>query len=907
MISLILYGRNDNHGYNLHKRAAISLNAMAEVLADPDDEILFVDYNTPDDLPTFLEAIADTLTPKARAMLRVLRVRPAVHARFQGKTHLVALESIARNIALRRSNPANRWVLSTNTDMIFVPHEPGASLSDLVRALPDGFYQLPRFELPESLWESYDRRDGAGLIARTREDARRFHLNEIVYGSDSVLYDGPGDFQLCLRDDLFAMHGFHEGMLRGWHVDANLCVRMIALRGEIRSLADRLFGYHCDHTRQVTPSHGHDRIENDVLVFLDPKQPPAIAAQAKDWGLPDVRIEEIRLGRGDVFARYLEGLKSAITASQDEVYESAYRPESYGGLTYRAAHVLPFVLDLITAYPPGAKLAYIGARGDMGASIAAACGAVAGAPKVLAPAEFTWLSGVGGLTSTPLDAVLAQADLFIFEFGAGEPGAVADAMARERLAAARRALIATAAQERARHAKGLPRRRVLAINAIHNEFESLAASLLAYTLTPFSSRVRHGYVLIEQTSAAVPADARVVWKDVQRRLERTRTMPPWETQELASQARSLAVAGQKPFPPEVLANAPALIALLRHEHVEIACGVPRSQARAIADRLELAHPGEGVRRRLYRRYGAPQRDPHLLALSRIADVRDWEKPSFAHFVDQYFGGAGGYAGPERNLWTWERASALDVLAEAELLKPDARFLVAACAPEPAAAALRDYSDHVEAARVLGGAGAFFSAAADPDEDIERGVAGWSGESDASYDAVIVLQNAMMRGGPGAVPGAFAEAAGLLKPGGLLLFSADVALLGLARPTEFDAGPIIGGAFEAAWRAQPAAFEFCGPLEAGLSPEAFNRTIDLVRADLRYRRLLELRLDGVGTAAVLSFRRTEAPASAGNLDALKHVVAVGAGGALRYQAWRGVYLAKRLERRVRREMDKRRGA
>ena len=62
MISVILYGRNDAHGYNLHRRAALSLNCIAEVLTDPDDELIFVDYNTPDELPTFIEAISDTLT-----------------------------------------------------------------------------------------------------------------------------------------------------------------------------------------------------------------------------------------------------------------------------------------------------------------------------------------------------------------------------------------------------------------------------------------------------------------------------------------------------------------------------------------------------------------------------------------------------------------------------------------------------------------------------------------------------------------------------------------------------------------------------------------------------------------------------------------------------------------------------
>ena len=42
MISVILYGRNDNYGYNLHKRAALSLNCIAELLSEG-DEILFVD------------------------------------------------------------------------------------------------------------------------------------------------------------------------------------------------------------------------------------------------------------------------------------------------------------------------------------------------------------------------------------------------------------------------------------------------------------------------------------------------------------------------------------------------------------------------------------------------------------------------------------------------------------------------------------------------------------------------------------------------------------------------------------------------------------------------------------------------------------------------------------------------
>jgi len=93
MISVVVYGRNDAHGYNLHKRAALSLNCIAEVLRDDDDEIIFVDYNTPNDLPTFVEAIYDTLTARAKSVLRVLRVRPEMHKRWQRRTDYNALDA----------------------------------------------------------------------------------------------------------------------------------------------------------------------------------------------------------------------------------------------------------------------------------------------------------------------------------------------------------------------------------------------------------------------------------------------------------------------------------------------------------------------------------------------------------------------------------------------------------------------------------------------------------------------------------------------------------------------------------------------------------------------------------------------------------------------------------------------
>jgi hypothetical protein len=298
LISIVLYGRNDSYGYNLAKRAALGLNCMAEALTDPDDEILFVDYNTPDELPTFPESIADTLTHKARQLLRIFRVHPAHHAPVASQTHLPVLEPIARNVAIRRSNPANRWVLSTNTEMIFVPRQ-GDSLSEIVADLSRGFYAIPRFEIPESLWETFDRYDPRGTLAQVERWGWDAFLNDVTFSQyDAILYDAPGDFQLVERSDLFAIDGFDESMLLGWHVDMNLFRRLSLLYGgaETSDLAGKVFGYHCSHLRQASLPHTPGIRRNDGVKAYHVKR-ANLPKHRRTWGLVNAELEEISLRR----------------------------------------------------------------------------------------------------------------------------------------------------------------------------------------------------------------------------------------------------------------------------------------------------------------------------------------------------------------------------------------------------------------------------------------------------------------------------------------------------------------------------------------------------------------------------------------------------------------------------------
>ncbi|MDA8087381.1 MAG: hypothetical protein M0Z75_11840, partial [Nitrospiraceae bacterium] len=364
MISIILYGRNDSYGYNLHKRGVMSLNCIAEALTHPGDEIIFVDCNTPDDAPTFPEAVQDLLTAKTKRLLRTLRLRPAMYRKYKKKSPLKALEPLSRNIALRRSNPANRWVLSTNTDMIFLVRDGTRSLSDVAAGLPDGFYELPRFEVPETLWESMSRTDPQPVMAAFRLWGRRLHLNDAVEASKEILYDGPGDFQLMLREQLFSIGGFNEDMVLGWHVDSNICKRLYLLNGQTSSLLDEVFSYHLDHTRQATFLHtARTRTENDAVRFVWGVETPFLPEQS-DWGCAGEEIEEIKFWQDE--ARFDRALEALLPGMQEDVSFDIFNSDSFNhGEIYDTSHVFPFLGNHLGNFPPGANIGYFGANHEL--------------------------------------------------------------------------------------------------------------------------------------------------------------------------------------------------------------------------------------------------------------------------------------------------------------------------------------------------------------------------------------------------------------------------------------------------------------------------------------------------------------------------------------------------------------
>lgn len=424
MISVILYGRNDAHGYNLHRRAALSLNCIAEVLSDPDDELIFVDYNTPDELPTFIEAISDTLTERCLALLRVLRVPAAIHEQqFASRTHLPALEPIARNVAARRANPSNRWLLSTNTDMVFAPVQ-DRSLSEICGELPDGFYGLPRFELPEWLWERLPRSDPRRALCEVARLGPALRLDEPTTSHEWIRFDAPGDCQLMLRDDFVAVDGFNEEMLLGYHVDSNLSRRMLLRHGSIESLEEHLAGYHCNHNRTPTVYHGR-RVENDLHKFFYAVDQPELPAQRATWGLAGVTVYEVPIrDRTDT-----RGAASLVEVMPPRTHPRSNAMETPFVLTYDSSHVLPFIADTLFVSSRDATVGYVGANKTLQPMLADTVTAL-GFERPLAVAPFEDMAAVERVTDDAdiliidLGIDVSEADVFLKDLSRRELGPV---------------------------------------------------------------------------------------------------------------------------------------------------------------------------------------------------------------------------------------------------------------------------------------------------------------------------------------------------------------------------------------------------------------------------------------------------------------------------------------------------
>ena len=322
---------------------------------------------------------------------------------------------------------------------------------------------------------------------------------------------------------MFAIHGFDESMILGWHCDSNLAARLALYRGRVDTLIDKVFGYHCDHTRVAAANNkGRATRMNDQDQFIWNVASPYVPGQAETWGWPDVEIEELRLDRDTAYQRFTSGLAKAIEPATVPFTTSSLEWQLFEDLTYDLPHTLPFVCDQVVTFPARPRSCWSLTRADFVSGFAKAWKGMGFTGPILIPQECEGLpSDLEGVERAPFADQLGKADLFIFEFGlatqtATEPVRGGRSMApldRKRLKVIERLFKRAAATEaETRPAARRVPRRFIGVNVIYNKFWTTFTDYVGANINPFCSQVLAGLPredeFDERQGAALPGPSR---------------------------------------------------------------------------------------------------------------------------------------------------------------------------------------------------------------------------------------------------------------------------------------------------------------------------------------------------------------------------------------------------------------
>ena len=372
-------------------------------------------------------------------------------------------------------------------------------------------------------------------------------------------------------------------------------------------------------------------------------------------------------------------------------------------------------------------------------------------------------------------------------------------------------------------------RRFVGINSIHNDSEPLFATHIAAAATPFSSRLRHGFVVSATPELAAGTSARLL---IGAALGRVAPISRHEF------ARARDLFGPLLDDGEIashLAHRAAINAAIGRAYVTVVGNPSRDRrlpapARRALARLEEIRPSAVLGPRLGVAVDdEPVERPDDRPLSRFAEYEDWDDRAWSAFAIPYAVDPRAEDAFSRCAAQWEQVHLLYGLDRMDKLIGAARVLVVATMPDPAIAAIswRVGRLDIAAASNCGGSGASspaFWCAGAPYRPVELKIlaAGTRLQQlePRAYDAVVFPHGAMFAAGFDGALEAMATAERLLRRDGVLVFKAEIAAGASPHPNFFDTGLLGKGGLTA----RLAAFTEL-VADGGFDPRLSRATID----------------------------------------------------------------------------------
>ena len=272
----VVIARNDNYGGNLTERAGYCLNSLTDTF----DEVIYVDWNTPDDKVSLIEEAKGLVikSPKLK-WIRVTSEQASEWTNHDTEAQVVC-EVMARNIGLRRLT--TDFLVSTNIDVIC----PYRSILDEQIQLDSGFvttakrgislYDLRKLGTSDDIDEVRDE-----LLSLEPWYNQQPSIS--IRGDDKYsLVSSPGDFQIAHRDVWYTIRGFEERLYKRAYADTN--IQQKAAKAGIEIKVNRAIPvWHIGHEVGMGGTGGM----NDMnLALTMPK-----TTNLETWGFSNVDLE----------------------------------------------------------------------------------------------------------------------------------------------------------------------------------------------------------------------------------------------------------------------------------------------------------------------------------------------------------------------------------------------------------------------------------------------------------------------------------------------------------------------------------------------------------------------------------------------------------------------------------------
>jgi hypothetical protein len=275
----LLYVRND--GYKENERVIACLSSMLDTF----DEVILLDWNSPEDKKPLLWEIKDRLPQTGKLKHYIIPPSAANALTYEDQDAQVCTQVISTNLMLRRCDAD--WIVATTIDILAPKRE--KLLEFLSNADPKTFYTVSRrdFEINDleqfgfDKWKEY--RDHLDTVSQPR-----YFPAKVTPNDNYSIINCCGDFQMAHKSVWEGIKGYEEEMIYACFQDTNIQKKSVVYGYGLQAIYD-LPLYHMSHKGMGNDGSSPSKQKyNDALVWVEWFKE---TNNTENWGYKNIEIE----------------------------------------------------------------------------------------------------------------------------------------------------------------------------------------------------------------------------------------------------------------------------------------------------------------------------------------------------------------------------------------------------------------------------------------------------------------------------------------------------------------------------------------------------------------------------------------------------------------------------------------